>query len=66
LVYEFKWRYLRALLLQDKQWYDTVKVEKLPTEFHYNLETIQDAAGKSMGVIIYGIGCCVSGTILFT
>ena len=66
LVYEFKWRYLRALLLQDKQWYDTVQVEKLPTEFHYNLETIQDAAGKSMGIIIYGIGCCVSGIFLFT
>ena len=47
VAYEFKWRYLRALLLQDKQWYDSVQLEKLPTEFHYNIESIEDTAGKA-------------------
>jgi len=64
VAYEFKWRYLRALLLQDKQWFDDVQVEKLPTEFHYNLDAIEDAAGKSVGVILTGVGSLVSGLII--
>ena len=63
VAYEFKWRYLRALLLQDKQWYDSVQVEKLPTEFHYNIEIIKDASGKSIGVILNGIGSLIIGII---
>jgi len=63
VTYEFKWRYLRALLLQDKQWFDNVQVEKLPTEFHYNLDAIEDAAGKSIGIILTGVGSLISGLI---
>ena len=61
VAYEFKWRYLRALLLQDKQWFDNVQIEKLPTEFHYNLDAIEDAAGKSIGIILTGVGSLVAG-----
>ena len=64
VAYEFKWKYLRALLLQDKQWYDSVQVEKLPTEFHYNIESIEDAAGKAWAISVYGLGSLTSGLIL--
>ena len=64
VAYEFKWRYLRSLLLQDKQWYDSVQVEKLPTEFHYNIESIEDAAGKAWAISIYGLGSLASGLVV--
>ena len=46
ICYEVKSRYMKALLVQDNNWYDEQNLEKLPTIVHTNLNELENSAGK--------------------
>ena len=61
ISYELKWRYLRAVLSQDWNWYDRQNIEELPTKINVNITEVENATGKTSGFIIYSIGAFVAG-----
>lgn len=61
ISYEFKWRYFKAILQQDVEWYETQSINELPTEFHSNLAEIAGSTGRTTAFIIYSISSLITG-----
>ena len=61
LSYELKWRYLKAVLTQNEAWYEQINVEELPSRINFNISEIENAAGKELGIMVYGIGAALGG-----
>jgi ATP-binding cassette, subfamily B (MDR/TAP), member 1 len=59
--YEFKWRYFKAILKQDTEWYDSQSLNELPTEFHINITEIESSTGRTAAFIIYSIFSLAAG-----
>lgn len=55
VVYEYKWRYLKALLVQDTEWYDQNNAEELPSQVNSQLKDLEFGAGKAFGFIIFAM-----------
>ena len=52
-VYEYKWRYLKALLQQETEWYDERNAEELPSIVNSELKDIEFGSGKAFGFILF-------------
>lgn len=64
LAYEYKWRYFKALMLQDKTWYDSIDLNQLPSEFYYNVSELESATGKNLALFIYSLSTFLSSFIV--
>ncbi len=47
---------MKAVLTQDEAWFDENNSEELPTRINSNIIEIEQATGKQLGILIYGIG----------
>jgi ABC-type multidrug transport system fused ATPase/permease subunit len=61
VVSELKWRYLKAILTKDMEWFDHQNVNKLPSEVFTNLSETEAALGAELGFVITAATCCVCG-----
>ncbi|CAI2363387.1 unnamed protein product [Moneuplotes crassus] len=61
LGFELKWRYLRAILRQDTNWFESQNIEGIPSTFHKNMKEIETGLGRCVGFIIYAIGSYLCG-----
>ena len=61
ISYELKWRYLKAVLSQDWAWYEAQNIEELPTQINVNVTEVENATGKTIGIIIYSVGAFIVG-----
>ena len=59
-VYEYKWRYLKALLHQETEWYDERDAEELPSIVNAQLKDIEFGSGKAFGFILFAISVLVA------
>ena len=59
--YEFRWRYLKSILTQDANWFDQRNSEELPTQIHAECTEIENASGKTFGLIIFALSAAASG-----
>ena len=48
VVRELKWRYLKAILTKEMDWFDQQNVNKLPSEVFTNLTEIENALGTEI------------------
>lgn len=53
VVYEYKWRYLKALLQQETEWYDERNAEELPSKVNSELKDIEFGSGKAFGFVLF-------------
>ena len=61
ISYELKWRYFKAVLSQDWNWYERQNIEELPTQINVNVTEVENATGKTTGFILYSIGAFLGG-----
>jgi ATP-binding cassette subfamily B (MDR/TAP) protein 1 len=61
--YEFKYRYLQAVLRQEAAWYDEKETLELPSKISQECAKIQKATGEKFIMIYYGIGTSCGGFI---
>jgi ABC-type multidrug transport system fused ATPase/permease subunit len=61
VVSELKWRYLKAILTKDMEWFDQHNVNKLPSEVFTNLTETENALGAELGFVITAFTSCVCG-----
>jgi ATP-binding cassette subfamily B (MDR/TAP) protein 1 len=61
VVYEFKWRYLKGILLQDTRWFDKNNAQELPSRMNADLCGIESASGKTIITIVYCSSTSVIG-----
>ena len=61
IVTELKWRYLKAVLSQETEWFDSQNVEELPSEIHANMKEVQGAAGRTIAFIAHSTGIMITG-----
>ena len=59
-VYEYKWRYLKALLQQDTEWYDQQNSEELPSKVNSELKDIEFGSGKAFGFILFAMSLMIA------
>lgn len=64
LSYEFKWRYLKALMTKDSAWYDSKDVNKLCAEIFIDCDSIQNGIGYPLGFFIFNVGASIAGIIV--
>lgn len=55
VTYEYRWRYMKALLTKDSYWFDEQNLEEIPGIVNTNLSEIESSSGKTLGNIIYSI-----------
>jgi ABC-type bacteriocin/lantibiotic exporter with double-glycine peptidase domain len=48
VVRELKWRYLKAILTKEMEWFDQRNVNELPSEVFTNLTEIETALGSEL------------------
>ena len=53
VVYEIRWRNLKAIVTKNSEWYETQNIEELPSIIHTNLIDIENGSGKTVGFLIY-------------
>ena len=53
VVFEIRWRYLKALLTKDSEWYEERNIEEIPSIIYTNLIDIESGSGKTVGFLIY-------------
>jgi ABC-type multidrug transport system fused ATPase/permease subunit len=56
IINELKWRYLKAILSQESEWFDQRNLEELPSEIHANLKEVQGATGRTIAFIFHSAG----------
>lgn len=61
VTYEYRWRYMKALLTKDSYWFDEQNLEEIPGIVNTNLSEIENSSGKTLGFICYSISGCISG-----
>jgi ABC-type multidrug transport system fused ATPase/permease subunit len=61
VVRELKWRYLKAILTKEMEWFDQQNVNELPSEVFTNLTEIENALGSELSFIIMAFTSCISG-----
>lgn len=59
--YEIKWRYLKAILTKDAEWYESRNVNQLPSEVFTNLNEVQNATGIAIALILISSASIVAG-----
>lgn len=72
ISYELKRRYLRAILMQEPEWFDKRTVEEIPTEVNTNIAIVEESSGKTIASIVYCLSiffwslgvCFYSGPVL--
>ena len=65
VVYEIRWRYLKAIVTKNSEWYETQNIEELPSIIHTNLIDIENVSGKTVGFLIYSFASFFWG-IMYT
>ena len=63
-MYEYKWRYLKALLHQETEWYDERDAEELPSIVNAQLKDIEFGSGKAFGFILFAMSVLVANFAL--
>ena len=63
MLQEYKARYLKALLLQEIEWYDSQNIAELPSKVNAQLKDIEYGSGKSVGFIIFSISLTTAAFI---
>ena len=53
---------MKAVLIQEQEWYDKINVEALPTQLNSNLAEIETGTGVKFGVKLYGTGIALGST----
>ena len=48
VVYEIRWRYIRAILTKDTEWFESRNLEEIPSSIHANLIDIENGSGKQL------------------
>jgi len=61
VVYELKWRYMKAVLTQEAEWYEARRIEELPTQINTALSEVEMATGKTLGCAVYCLFNVVGG-----
>lgn len=61
--YEYKHRYLQAILRQEAAWYDERDALELPSKISQECSNIQKATGEKFIMIYYGLATSVGGFI---
>lgn len=61
--YELKWRYLKAILTKDAEWFDNQNVHKLPLDIYSNLDKAEHATGRTLGFVVFSLSACVTGMV---
>ena len=56
-------RYLKALLVQEAEWYEKQNVEQLPSKVNSELKDIEIGSGKSVGFIIFAFSMSTSAYV---
>jgi len=56
---------MKAVLIQEEEWYDTINVEELPTQLNSNLAEVEKGTGIKFGVIIYMLGVAIGSTAVW-
>jgi ABC-type multidrug transport system fused ATPase/permease subunit len=64
IVTELKWRYLKAVLSQETEWFDKKNVEELPSEIHANMKEVQGAAGRTIAFMAHASGITLCGLVI--
>ena len=61
ISYELKWRYFKAILSQNWNWYESQNIEELPTQISVNITEVENATGKTTGFILFSVGAFIGG-----
>ena len=61
--YEYKYRYLHAVLKQEAAWYDEKDSQELPSKISSECASIQKATGEKFIMIYYGLATSLGGFI---
>lgn len=61
--YEFKTRYIKALLNQESDWFDAKDINLLPTQVYQNLQAIEAAVGIRLGFLVFTIWAWLASLI---
>jgi ABC-type multidrug transport system fused ATPase/permease subunit len=61
VVRELKWRYLKAILTKEMEWFDKQNVNELPSEVFTNLTEIENALGSEISFITIVIAAFILG-----
>jgi ATP-binding cassette, subfamily B (MDR/TAP), member 1 len=64
IINELKWRYLKAILSQETEWFDQRNVEELPSEIHANMKEVQGATGRTIAFIFHAAGLTLCGLVI--
>lgn len=56
ILSELKWRYLKAILSQDQEWFDSKDLDSLPTEVNANLCEVEGSTGRVLSFLIFSAG----------
>lgn len=64
ICYELKKKYLKAILMQEPEWFDKRNVEEIPTEVNTNLAVVEESAGKTIASILYSLSAMIGGLTL--
>ena len=56
-------RYLKALLVQETEWFEKQNTKQLPSKVNSELKDIEIGSGKSIGFIIFAISMSISAYI---
>jgi ABC-type bacteriocin/lantibiotic exporter with double-glycine peptidase domain len=59
-IRELKWRYLKAILTKEMEWFDQQNVNELPSGVFTNLTEIENALGSEISFIITAFTACIS------
>ena len=65
VVYQLKWRYMKAILTKDSKWYEETDPKQLPYLVNLNLSEVQNATGKTVGIILFSISNSISCIIVW-
>ena len=63
LAYEFKWRYIKAILQQDVEWYESQDTNEIPSKYNTHIADVEASSGRNVALMIFGVGCLFSGIL---
>ena len=53
--FEFKWRYIKAVLTKDIEWFDGQDVNSIAPEIFMNIDTVESATGIQLGYLFLSV-----------
>jgi len=64
LLVRLRRKYIRNLFKQEAEYFDSLKLEELPTQVTEIFSTLEQAIGDKMANLLFSIFCCVGGICL--